>query len=49
MYCMLVCMLRGVDGNAGVGDGANVGAVCECMGGSGVVSSADDVLEMIVG
>ena len=51
-----VCMLRECecDGNAGVGDGRCVVAVsagCECMGGtygygSGVVSSANDRLEM---
>ena len=36
------------DGNAGVESGGGMVAECECIGGSRVMSSADDVLEMSV-
>ena len=54
LFVLHVCVLRevcGGDGNAGVGSGRGVVAVSAYMGGtrgSGVLYSADDVLEMSV-
>ena len=53
LFVLHVCMLRECDGdgNAGVGSGRGVVAVSAYMGGirgSGVLSSAGDVLEMSV-
>ena len=50
MYCCLCCNACTVVCvacvYAGVGDGGGLVVGCECIGGTGVLSSADDVLEV---